>query len=98
MEDIFKRLFKSAPSKEDNGIYCFVEAEPQASISRIKSKKSRASGYTYMSAQLSGLQANTVSLFKSAPSKEDNGIYCFGDENDGDCFDKGDIANWRNGI
>ncbi len=37
-------------------------------------------------------------LFKSAPSKVDNGIYCFGDENDGDCFDKGDIANWRNGI
>lgn len=37
-------------------------------------------------------------LFKSTPSKKDNGIYCFGNENDGDCFDKGDIANRWNGI
>lgn len=37
-------------------------------------------------------------LFTSAPSKEDNGIYYFGDESDGDQFDNGDIAGWQNGI
>lgn len=37
-------------------------------------------------------------LFKSAPIKEENGIYYFGGESDGDCFDEGDIASWRNGI
>lgn len=37
-------------------------------------------------------------LFKSAPPKEDNGIYYFGDESDGDQFDNGDIAGWQNGI
>lgn len=37
-------------------------------------------------------------LFKNAPLKEDNGIYYFGDENDGDCFEKSDIVRWQNGI
>ena len=37
-------------------------------------------------------------IFKTAPSKEDNGIYYFGDENDGDCFDKSDAVSWQNEI
>lgn len=36
-------------------------------------------------------------LFKNEPPKEENGIYYFGDENDGDCFRQSDIVSWQNG-
>ena len=36
-------------------------------------------------------------IFANKPQKEENGIYCFGNENDGDCFDESDFDKWRNG-
>lgn len=35
-------------------------------------------------------------LFIMAPQKEENEIYYFGNENDGDCFEKNDFDNWQN--
>lgn len=37
-------------------------------------------------------------LFIKAPQKEENGIYYFGNENDGDCFDNSDFDSWQKGI
>lgn len=38
------------------------------------------------------------SFFMENPPKEKNGIYYFGNENDGDCFDQTDFNNWRNTV
>ena len=40
---------------------------------------------------------NFKQVFANQPQKEENGIYYFGNENDGDCFDKSDFDTWRNG-
>ena len=37
-------------------------------------------------------------LFTNEPQKEENGIYYFGNENDGDCFDKCDFDIWQNEV
>ena len=36
-------------------------------------------------------------IFTNKPPKEEDGIYYFGNENDGDCFDKSDFDKWRSG-
>lgn len=36
-------------------------------------------------------------LFIKVPPEEENGIYYFGNENDGDHFEKSDVDIWRNG-
>lgn len=36
-------------------------------------------------------------LFTKDPEKEENGIYYFGNEKDGDYFDKSDFDSWKNG-
>lgn len=37
-------------------------------------------------------------LFTNEPQKEENGIYYFGNENDGDSFDKDDFDIWQKGV
>ena len=37
-------------------------------------------------------------LFTNEPQKEGKGIYFFGNENDGDYFDKSDFDIWQNGV
>lgn len=37
-------------------------------------------------------------FFIKAPQKEENGIYYFGNDNDGDYFEKSDFDSWQNGI
>lgn len=39
-----------------------------------------------------------MQLFIKSPQREENGIYYFGNENDGDCFDNSDFDSWQNGI
>jgi len=37
-------------------------------------------------------------LFESIPRNENNGVFSFGNEKDGDCFDQGDANAWRKAI
>lgn len=37
-------------------------------------------------------------LFDTPPQKEQEGIYLFGGENDGDCFDQADFDSWKDKI
>lgn len=41
---------------------------------------------------------NFLQLFANEPQSEENGIYYFGNEADGDCFDKDDFDIWQNRI